>query len=426
MIQQGIQADRRQEFELALSCYDRGVVALRAGLKYVDGELNKVLTNKADEVEDRANKIRDLLASRKRRVPVKPGPSRPGDEKADQEGGKKDASPPSHDDENSDDAALKSAIASAILTTKPNIKWDDVAGLEAAKTALHEAVILPMRFPQLFQGKRKPWNGILLYGVPGTGKSYLAQAVATECDATFFSISSADLVSKYQGESERLVRALFEMARKECAKGGRAVVFIDEVDSLCTSRGGNDESESSKRIKTEFLVQMQGVGNDNNGVLLLGATNYPEAIDSAIRRRFEKRIEIVLPNAEAREQILKLTIGSTLNTLKDEDYKWLAENTDGLSGSDLAILCREALMEPIRELQNAKYFTRTSAGKYVACDEGTDGAERKSLMDLTGDDLEVPAVTMEHMKRARAAVKPSVGQNDIDRINEFTRKYGSA
>ncbi|CAK9018853.1 Protein SUPPRESSOR OF K(+) TRANSPORT GROWTH DEFECT 1 (AtSKD1) (Protein VACUOLAR PROTEIN SORTING 4) [Durusdinium trenchii] len=137
------------------------------------------------------------------------------------------------------------------MTSKPNIKWDDVAGLEGAKGALQETVILPTRFPQLFTGKRVPWHGILLYGPPGTGKSYLAKACATEADATFFSISSSDLVSKWMGESEKLVRSLFEMARE--AKP--AIIFVDEVDSLCGARGESGESDAARRIKTEFLAQ---------------------------------------------------------------------------------------------------------------------------------------------------------------------------
>lgn len=160
------------------------------------------------------------------------------------------------------------------------MRWEDVAGLEQAKEALKEAVILPIKFPQLFTGKRTPWRGILLYGPPGTGKSYLAKAVATEAQATFFSISSSDLVSKWLGESEKLVKQLFEMARE--AKP--AIIFIDEVDSLCSARSDN-ESESARRIKTEFLVQMNGVGVDNDKVLVLGATNIPWQLDAAIRRR---------------------------------------------------------------------------------------------------------------------------------------------
>ncbi|KIY97782.1 Vacuolar protein sorting-associated protein 4 [Monoraphidium neglectum] len=123
---------------------------------------------------------------------------------------------------------MRGALGGAVITEKPNVKWDDVAGLEGAKEALKEAVILPVKFPQFFTGKRKPWSGILMYGPPGTGKSYLAKAVATEADSTFFSISSSDLVSKWLGESEKLVTQLFSLARDSAP----SIIFIDEVGSL--------------------------------------------------------------------------------------------------------------------------------------------------------------------------------------------------
>jgi vacuolar protein-sorting-associated protein 4 len=183
----------------------------------------------------------------------------------------------------------------------------------------------------------------LLYGPPGTGKSFLAKACATEADGTFFSVSSADLVSKWLGESERLVKQLFKMARENRP----SIVFIDEVDSLCGSRN-EGENETSRRIKTEFLVQMQGVGNDMDGVLVLGASNVPWELDPAIRRRFEKRIYIPLPDIQARTVMFKLRLGKTPNKLTEEDFLELGKASEGYSGSDISVVVKEAMMMPVR------------------------------------------------------------------------------
>lgn len=194
----------------------------------------------------RAEKLKEFINKQSsKKKPVKAGDSTNSkDSKSDDSG----------DEDDKDKKKLMSQLDDAIIVEKPNIKWADVAGLEGAKEALKEAVILPIKFPHLFTGKRKPWRGILLFGPPGTGKSYLAKAVATEANnSTFFSVSSSNLVSKWLGESEKLVKNLFLRARKEKP----SIIFIDEIDSLCSSRSDN-ESESARRIKTEFLVQMQG------------------------------------------------------------------------------------------------------------------------------------------------------------------------
>lgn len=158
-------------------------------------------------------------------------------------------------------------------------------------------------------------------------------------------------MSKWLGESEKLVRNLFELARAHKP----SIIFIDEVDSLCSSRSEN-ESESARRIKTEFLVQMQGVGKDSDGILVLGATNIPWVLDSAIRRRFEKRIYIPLPEEHARLTMFKIHLGNTTHVLTEENLKQLAKQTEGYSGADISIVVRDALMQPVRKVQTATHF----------------------------------------------------------------------
>lgn len=298
---------------------------------------------------ERAEKLNDYIKNKKSKSkPVKENPTNGTKTKDDSD---------DDDEDKKDDKEKKKLMAQlegAMVIEKPNIRWDDVAGLKMAKEALKEAVILPIRFPNLFTGKRKPWKGILLFGPPGTGKSYLAKAVATEAsNSTFISVSSSNLVSKWLGESEKLVKSLFEMARENRP----SIIFIDEIDSLCSSRSDN-ESDSVRRIKTEFLVQMQGVGNDMDKILVLGATNIPWVLDSAIRRRFEKRIYIPLPDEEARYVMLKMNIGDTPNSLTDQDLRTLADRTERFSGADISVLVRDALMQPVRKVQSATHFKR--------------------------------------------------------------------
>ena len=248
---------------------------------------------------------------------------------------------------------------SAIQTEKPNVRWDDVAGLEPAKAALQEAVVLPLRFPSLFTGERKPWKGILLYGPPGTGKSHLAKAVATEVDATFFSISSSDLVSKWVGESERLARALFESA----AQRRPSVIFIDEVDALCSNRS-ESESDASRRLKNEPGAYVRSRG----WCTCTGGDQHTVGSRPAVRRRFERRILIPLPDEAARTSLLRIHLGKTPHTLSERDLMAIAQRCAGLSGADISVLVRDALMQPIRELQHATHFAKGSDGNWEPCD----------------------------------------------------------
>lgn len=315
------------------------------------------------------------------------------------------------------------------MTEKPNVKWDDVAGLELAKDALKEAVILPVKFPQFFTGKRKPWSGILLYGPPGTGKSYLAKAVATEAESTFFSVSSSDLVSKWMGESEKLVSSLFTLARDKAP----SIIFIDEIDALCSSRG-EGESEAARRIKTEFMVQMQGVGhnNDERRVLMLGATNLPYALDQAVRRRFDKRIYIPLPEAPARANMFKIHLGDTPNSLTQKDYDVLGEKTEGFSGSDISVVVKDVLMQPVRKTQEATHFKQITLpdGKPALepCSPGEEGAFTATLQSLADQGhaslVHPPNITMRDFEKVLVRARPTVSPGDLQVYEKFTSEFG--
>mmetsp|Transcript_34983 Transcript_34983/g.82486 ORF Transcript_34983/g.82486 Transcript_34983/m.82486 type:complete len:375 (+) Transcript_34983:410-1534(+) len=323
-----------------------------------------------------------------------------------------------------DKSKLRAGLDSSILSEKPNVKWDDVAGLEGAKEALKEAVVLPIRFPNLFTGNRKPWKGILLYGPPGTGKSYLAKAVATEVDSTFFSISSSDLVSKWLGESERLVRNLFEMASEQKP----SIIFIDEIDALCGSRS-DGESDASRRMKNEFLVRMQGAGTSVDvGVLVLGATNIPWSLDPGIRRRFEKRIYIPLPEPHARSRVFEIHVGGTPHSLTPADFVQLGHMSDGYTGSDISVAVRDALMEPVRALQAATHFRQEAvgadAGKWTPCSPGHPQAREMTLMDMKPDLLLPPEVSMVHFLKVMRNAKPTVSKSDLERYTQFTSEFG--
>ncbi|KAG9310340.1 P-loop containing nucleoside triphosphate hydrolase protein [Chiua virens] len=295
----------------------------------------------------------------------------------------------------------------AILSEKPDVKWDDVAGLEGAKASLKEAVILPIKFPHLFTGKRTPWRGILLYGPPGTGKSYLAKAVATEAKSTFFS-------------------NLFEMARENKP----AIIFIDEVDSLAGTRN-ESESDGSRRIKTEFLVQMNGVGHDDTGVLVLGATNIPWQLDPAIKRRFEKRIYIPLPGLEARKRMFEIHVGSTPCPLEARDFRTLAERTEGYSGSDISIVVRDALMQPVRKVISATHFKpvlpSSASGKlkWTPCSPGDPDAVEKSWSEIESDELVEPPLKIHDFIKSLESTRPTVTEADIKRHEEWTNESGN-
>lgn len=419
IVQRAIDADTKQNYAEAYKQYSNALDYFMLALKWEKNERSKALIkSKISEYLQRAETLKEhIQQSEEKRAKKAVGAN--GMANGGSAGGGKDKD----DDQDPEVKKLRAGLANAIVAEKPNVRWDDVAGLEAAKESLKEAVILPIKFPHLFTGKRTPWRGILLYGPPGTGKSYLAKAVATEAKGTFFSVSSSDLVSKWQGDSERLVRQLFEMARENKP----SIIFIDEVDSLAGSRN-ETESEGSRRIKTEFLVQMNGVGHDDTGVLVLGATNIPWQLDNAIKRRFEKRIYIPLPGTEARRHMFKLHVGDTPCQLAPEDYRTLADKTEGFSGSDISVVVRDALMQPVRKVLSATHFKQVEVDgktKWTPCSPGDPDAQEKSWTDIEGDELQEPPLKVVDFLKSLESTRPTVTAEDIRKHDQWTQESGN-
>lgn len=445
LVQKAIEADQKEEYPTALALYRDSLSRFTLAIKYEQNpSRKKLLLEKTDGYMKRAEELRDIINKKNTGTGTGTTAGTGAGSEADKAGGAdKKASNEESKEDDAEHKKLRGALAGAVMSEKPNVKWEDVAGLEGAKESLKETVILPVKFPQLFVGERKPFKGILLFGPPGTGKSFLAKAVATEADSVFFSVSSADLISKWQGESEKLVRNLFEMARE--AEGSRAIIFLDEVDSLCGSRQ-EGESDSSRRVKTEFLVQMDGVGKTEGGVLVLGATNVPWAIDAAIRRRFEKRVYIPLPEKTARTYMVKLHLGDTPNNLVEEDFIKLGELTEGASGSDIEVMVKEALMEPLRRCQQAKQFLIDSKGKYIPCETypncaycipklSTDPpgkdytckhchAIRMVLWDVPPEKLDAPPVRFKDFEKVMRHSHSTVSAEELKRFEEWTAQFG--
>ncbi|OPL33452.1 vacuolar 4b protein sorting-associated protein, partial [Mytilus galloprovincialis] len=294
-----------------------------------------------------------------------------------------------------------------VLMERPNVSWDNVAGLDSVKQTLREAVILPLKYPNLFTGRtRRPWAGILLYGPPGTGKSDLIKALANEAaDTSFFYVSSRKISSKWS-DGENLLQTLFTAAREH----KNSMIFIDEVDALC---GNCSEYESSRRIKTEFLVQM---GGENRNV--------------------QKRICVPLPEAEVRSEIFKIQLGKAVHSLTEENFTELGKITNGFSGFDISVVVKEAMLKPVRKVQTATKFRKveeacnkdplesdTVNDLLIPCSSEAQGAIEMSWEDLPKNKLLETNVSMGDMLESIANYKPTVTDDDLRKVEEFKRDF---
>jgi katanin p60 ATPase-containing subunit A1 len=302
---------------------------------------------------------------------------------------------------NPGDKDLVAMVESDIYRGKTDVTMDDIAGLWDAKEALNETVVYPLLLINFFKGIRRPWRGVLMYGPPGTGKTMLAKAVASGT-TTFFNISTATLTSKSFGESEKLVRVLFEMA----AHYAPSTIFIDEIDSLFGSRGSGNEHEASLRIKNMFLTHMDGMGTDKDKrICVLGATNNPWSIDNALLRRLEKRIYIPLPDLDNRIQVIHKCV-CDINLAEDVDFQRIALAMEGFSGHDVANVCRSAALMPARRFLRGK-----------SPEDVKENAEEY-------DELLVNTpVTNADFQDGIRRTPPSVSKSAVSKFEEWQKKY---
>jgi len=293
------------------------------------------------------------------------------------------------------DPKIQETILNEIMDHSAPISFDDIAGLSLAKRTLMETVILPNKRPDLFSGLRSPPKGLLLFGPPGNGKTMVAKAIAKESEATFFAISASSLTSKWLGDSEKLVRALFAIAREKQP----SIIFIDEIDSVLSERSSG-EHESSRRLKTEFLVQFDGVTTSSEDrILVMGATNRPQELDEAARRRLVKRIYVPLPEKETRQLLIRNLLKDMSPKLTSKNMDELAVMTEGYSASDITALCKEAALGPIRNLDQSKLH--------------------KVKVN------EVRPITMGDFHNALTQIRPSVSKESLREYIEWNNKFGS-
>ncbi|CAM0953519.1 unnamed protein product [Alopecurus aequalis] len=318
-----------------------------------------------------------------------PGSKNAGTDKSPDKDG--DAPPPKP--EIPDNEFEKRIRPEVIPASEIGVTFDDIGALADIKESLQELVMLPLRRPDLFKGGGllKPCRGILLFGPPGTGKTMLAKAIANDAGASFINVSMSTITSKWFGEDEKNVRALFSLA----AKVAPTIIFIDEVDSMLGQRARSGEHEAMRKIKNEFMSHWDGIlSKPGERILVLAATNRPFDLDEAIIRRFERRIMVGLPTQESRELILR-TVLSKEKVDENIEYKELATMTEGYSGSDLKNLCMTAAYRPVRELLKKERLKEMERRKKeaeekttVAVDSDKPAESKKVSSDKKGDSSE--------------------------------------
>ena len=309
------------------------------------------------------------------------------------------------------------------LNEKVCVKWDGIVGLRNAKGILQETVTLLQRFQEFFEPDLKPWKGVLLYGASGTGKSLLAKACATEANAKFFSVCFRDLVGNRLEDSERIVRSLFEKARTETP----SVIFIHKIDSLTDQQ---PESDLIRRLKTEFLLQMDLLHTNTDSNLVIASTSAPWVIAPAIRRRFPRRLYIPLPDEHSRSQVITQNIdpsSSSCSFLTPLQISKLSKLTDSYSIPQITQVIKSAFKFPIKRSEAGIYFKKTledNKEKFKVCEENEPGSIKLKTSEVPAGCLLYDPVGFKDFCEALRGSRPLVTVNEMYKFREFTENFG--
>jgi len=315
-----------------------------------------------------------------------------------------------------------------LIKIKPTHGLKNVAGLNEVKDVLRLSILLPLKQPQLFSN-RSSLKGALLFGPPGTGKSFIAKALAADADCeTFFAITPADVKNKYVGESEKTIKALFHAAQVLSVRHNKpAIIFIDEIDAIGENRDSGTQTTASTGLLTQLLISMDGMGSDSSKIFVIAASNRPDALDAALIRRMHKRVLIPLPDYEARAQILKQEMGDPVNwePLDDEEINEIVTLLDGYSGSDIKTICIDALNIPLEEAGRSEYFIKLQGEDgefyYTPCHELVEGAEKIPFGDVPDKKLRIRPTSNRDLIAAIKRNHRSVTSKDLKKYVDYEK-----